>query len=74
MAELNLALIRERRVQLKLTQQDMAKQLGMNNKSDYNRYENGVYSFDAKHVPILHKVLKISYSNLFTQKVNKIET
>lgn len=74
MPELNLALIKERRVQLKMTQQDMAKKLGMNNKADYNRYENGVYSFDAKYVPILHKVLKISYKDLFTQKVNEIET
>lgn len=74
MSELNLALIREQRIKLNLTQQDMAKHLGMSNKADYNRYENGVYSFDAKYVPMLHKVLKIEYSDLFTQKVNKIET
>lgn len=74
MPELNLALIKEQRIKLNLTQQDMADRLGMSDKANYNRYENGVYSFDAKYVPILHTVLKIPYTTLFTQKVNKIET
>lgn len=74
MTKLDLELIRKRRLELKLTQQDMADRLKMGNKANYSRYESGKYSFDADMVPVLHEVLKVPISRLFTQKVTNLET
>jgi transcriptional regulator with XRE-family HTH domain len=74
MSELNLAKIRKQREDLGIQQQEMAERLGMKNKSDYSRYENGKYKFKADHVPVLANALGVSIASLYTQKVTKIET
>lgn len=74
MAELNLAFISKRRKALGINQQKMAESLGMKSKSDYSRYERGIYKFDANHVPMLARSLNVGVTSLFSQKVTKIET
>ncbi|WP_204120318.1 helix-turn-helix domain-containing protein [Levilactobacillus wangkuiensis] len=74
MIELDLHLIKSRRIELKLTQQDMADYLEMGSKANYSRYESGKYAFDANTIPMLHKVLGIPITKLFTQKVTDSET
>lgn len=71
--ELNLKFIKERRIELGLNQDDVAAALGMSGKANYSRYENGIYTFDSNHVPLLAKALKVSIDDLYTQKVTKIE-
>jgi len=51
MIELDLHLIKSRRIELKLTQQDMADYLDMGSKANYSRYESGKYAFDANTIP-----------------------
>lgn len=73
MTQLDLEFIKQRRKKIKLTQDDMAKMLGMNGKSVYSRYENGIYTFDSNHVPLIAKALKVRIEDLYTSKVSKIE-
>lgn len=73
MSELNLEYIKKRRLELGLSQADISEMVGMNGKASYSRYENGIYSFNANHVPLLAKALKTSISNLYTPKVTKTE-
>jgi transcriptional regulator with XRE-family HTH domain len=74
MPKLNLEFIRKRREKLGFTQADMAPMLGMKSKADYSRYENGVYTFDSNHVPLIAAALQVGLDDLYTQKVTKIET
>lgn len=74
MTEINLQLIKERRLELKLTQQDMANRLNLGSKANYSRYESGKYTFDANAIPVLHRTLGIPITKLFTQKVTDLET
>lgn len=71
--KLNLKFIKQRRLELGLNQDEVATALGMNGKANYSRYENGLYTFDSNHVPLLAKVLQVSIDDLYTQKVSKIE-
>lgn len=71
--KLNLEFIKERRLELGLNQDEVATALGMSGKANYSRYENGLYTFDSNHVPLLAKVLKVSIDDLYTKKVSKIE-
>ena len=71
---LNLSFIKERRLSLDLTLQEMAYLMGMKSKENYFRYENGDFAFKANDVPKLAFSLKTSNESLFTPKVTKLET
>nr|DAN87557.1 MAG TPA: Helix-turn-helix XRE-family like protein [Caudoviricetes sp.] len=62
----NLNYIANRRKELKLTSEDMAKALGFSNGSVYWKYEHGVYKLNADILPLLAKALKCKISYFYT--------
>lgn len=74
MFEVDLELIKNTRHQRGYSLQDMADKMGFNNKTKYYRRENGEYNFKSEEIPLLSKILGISISKIFIQKVSKIET
>lgn len=66
MSKFNLAYIANRRKELKLTSEDMAKALGFSNGSVYWKYEHGVYKLNADILPLLAKTLKCQISYFYT--------
>lgn len=69
MYKLNLEFIRERRLKLNLNLQEMADYMGFKHASTYMKYEKGIYSFKASHVPLLAIQLKTSIEDLFLNKI-----
>lgn len=66
---LDLHLIRERRLKLKISLQEMAINLGFKHASTYLQYENGIYNFKANHLPLLVKLLNFkSIDELFFEE------
>ena len=62
----NLGYIRERRKELKISTYEMAEALGFKSHSTYLKYEQGVYSFKAKMLPVLVRKLDCPMSKFFT--------
>ena len=62
---LNLDFIIKRRKELGFTQKDMALKLGMNSAPAYNKYEKGVYEFNANIIPALSGVLNCDITDIF---------
>lgn len=65
MKKLNLTYMKERRIELNLSLQYVANELGFKNASTYLKYENGDYSFKADMLPLLAKILKTDIKNFF---------
>ena len=65
---LNLEFIVTRRKSLGLTQGEMATKLGLNSAPAYNKYEKGVYKFNADKVPLIAKVLQCEINDIFLTK------
>lgn len=63
--EINLALIRERRLKRGYSNEDMAKSLGLASSDKYFRREHGVYKFQASELPALSKKLGIPLEKNF---------
>lgn len=57
--EINLALIRERRLKRGFSNEDMTKNLGLASSDKYFRREHGIYKFQASELPALSKKLGI---------------
>lgn len=73
MDKLDLNYIKNRRIELNITLQEMAKCLGFKNSSTYLKYENGLYSFKAGQLPLLAKALECEISDFFSKIVAKME-
>lgn len=73
MISLNLSFIKARRKELGFTLLDMANILGFKNGSTYLKYENGLYSFKAEHLPVLAKKLRCSMEDFFAENIAKTE-
>lgn len=71
---INLKLIRQKRIENKLTMQDMAEVLGLSGKSDYSKRETGDTRFRSTEIPVISKKLRIPLSKIFKKNVEKIET
>lgn len=69
---INLAVIKQRREKLKLSQTDLTDALGLASVDQYFRRENGTYQFKAKELPALSEALDMPMENFFTQGVEKI--
>lgn len=69
---INLAVIKQRREKLKLSQTDLTDALGLASVDQYFRRENGTYQFKAKELPALSEALDMPMENFFTQSVEKI--
>lgn len=65
MKEINLALIKKRRKEMRITLQDMAIYLGFKNASNYYKYESGKYRFNAEHLPLIADKLKLKMNEIF---------
>jgi len=74
MQHLNLKYIRERRLQLGITQQEAAEKLGFKRASTYLKYESGIYELKAKQLPLLSKLLNCKITNFFDKNVSVLET
>jgi len=73
MKQLNLNVIKEKRIKLNLSLQEVANLLGFKNASTYLKYENGEYLFKADMLPKLASILKCEIENFFTNQISKIE-
>lgn len=65
MQEVNLVLIKQRRKEMRITLLQMAHMLGFRDASTYWKYEEGVYKFNAEHIPIVAEKLKLKMSEIF---------
>ena len=74
MEEFNLAYIAERRREMGLTLEDMARSLGFSNGSTYWKYERGIYKFNAEFLPKLAAALKCSISQFYKIEIANTET
>lgn len=63
--ELDLDFLKQRRNEMGLTHQQMAKQLSFKNASTYFKYENGTYFLKAIHLPILADLLQCHMNDFF---------
>lgn len=63
--DLNLALIKKKRLELGYSNEDMAKSLGLASSDKYFRREHGVYKFQASELPALSKKLNIPLEKIF---------
>lgn len=68
MKTLNLVLIKQRRKEMRIPLQEMAETLGFKNASNYYKYEKGEYKFDASHIPVIAKKLKLKMSDIFFEE------
>lgn len=68
MKQVNLAIIKQRRKEMRFNQQEMAEMLGFKNASTYCKYESGAYKFDADHIPIVANKLKLKVNDIFFDK------
>lgn len=62
---INLDYIAQRRKSLGFTQGTMAQKLGMSSAPAYNKYERGIYKFNADIIPLLVKTLQCELSDIF---------
>lgn len=69
MNDFNLKFIEKRRNELDIPMQKMAIELGFKNASTYLKYERGDYSFKAKQLPLLAKILKCKVTDFFNRNV-----
>ena len=65
MSVVNLAYIASKRKLLGLTQKDLAKKIGIKSAPAYNKYEKGIYKFDADYIPLLANALKCDVKEIF---------
>lgn len=73
MKQLNLNYVKARRIELGLSLQEVANELGFKNASTYLKYENGDYLFKAEILPSLATILKCKIENFFTIQIAKTE-
>ena len=65
MGAINLVYIANRRKELGITQKTMAKKIGMKSAPAYNKYEKGIYQFNANIIPSLAAALQCSINDIF---------
>lgn len=66
MKDFNLGFIKQRRLTLNKTLQEVAFEVGMKNASTYMKYENGTYSFKAEQLPPLSVSLMCEIEDFFS--------
>lgn len=65
---LNLKEIKDKRIKLGISLQEMADLLGFKNASTYLKYEKGQYSFKANQLPLIVEKLECTLEDLFFYK------
>lgn len=62
---INLAFIKERRTQMKISMREAAKRLGLKSASHYYKYEDGEYPMRAYMLPPIAAMLMCNILDLF---------
>ena len=62
---INVEYIAARRKELGLTQEELAKKIGMNSAPAYNKCEKGIYKFNADVIPALLNALQCRIDDIF---------
>lgn len=70
--KVNLSLIKKRREELKMSQNQVAEALGLRY-DKYSRRENGDYKFKAEELPALSEVLELPLEKIFITNISEIE-
>lgn len=65
MGAINLEYIKQRRKQLKVSQNDIANVLGLGSAAAYSHYELGRSDFKAEHLPKICEMLKCDIDELY---------
>lgn len=65
MKELDLEFIKQKRESEGLTFRQVSTAMGFKSPSTYYKYENGEYSLDAHHLPVLAQILKCDLADFF---------
>lgn len=73
MFQVNLILIKKKRIEKGYSLQEMAELIGFSDKVKYYRRETGEYNFKPEEIPLVAKTLGIPVKKFFVQKVSKIE-
>lgn len=63
--QINLSLIKKKRLELGFSNEDMANSLGLASPDKYFRREHGTYKFQAAELPALSKKLEIPLEKIF---------
>ena len=67
MQRLNLDLIKNKRIERKITLQEMALLLGFKKATTYSNYENGVHLLKANMLPLLAEKFECNIEDFFTE-------
>jgi len=65
MVYVDLSFIKVKRLEKKFTLQEMAEELGFKTATNYQKYEQGLYSLDADMLPVLAKKLDCKIEDFF---------
>ena len=63
--QINLSLIKKKRLELGFSNEDMANSLGLASPDKYFRRAHGTYKFQAAELPALSKKLEIPLEKIF---------
>lgn len=69
--QVNIKLIKQRRIEEGLTLKQMADALGIESKANYYKRENGDTKFKSSELPIISDVLNIDYKKIFIKTLIK---
>lgn len=69
--QVNIDLIRKKRIEKNITLERMAMQLGIDNKASYYRREIGETNFKSAELPIISQILGISLEKIFVRSLRK---
>lgn len=74
MFQVNLQLIKDKRLKKGYSLQEMSKLMGFNDKAKYFRRETGEYNFKPEEIPVVSEILDIPLDKIFIERVSKRET
>ena len=67
MVYVDLSFIKAKRLEKKFTLLEMAEELGFKTATNYQKYEQGLYSLDAYMLPVLAKKLGCKIEDFFKE-------
>lgn len=72
--QININLIKQKRLEKGYTLQEMATFLGLKGRTEYYKREHGDTRFTSVELPVLSKKLGISMNRFFIKKIENIAT
>lgn len=71
MNNVNLKLIKEKRISKGFSLEYMSEILALKSRSSYFKRETGEYAFKAEEIPVIANELDLSYDNIFAKKLTQ---